>query len=77
MTTRNKEYNGYANWSQWNQSLWLNNDEGLYRFMVDTLADCKGNKRKAANIIKNYLPSKTPDGASWSIVGIINAMQGL
>ena len=26
-----KGYNGYKNYAQWNQSLWLNNDEGLYR----------------------------------------------
>lgn len=76
MKTQNT-YNGYANWSQWNQSLWLNNDEGLYRLMVDALASCKGDKRKAANRIKADLPSKTPDGASWSIIGIVNAMQGL
>lgn len=27
-------YNGYSNWDTWNASLWLNNDEGLYRMAM-------------------------------------------
>ena len=25
-----KPYNGHKNWTHWNVSLWINNDEGLY-----------------------------------------------
>jgi hypothetical protein len=25
------KYNGHKNWNHWNVSLWVNNDEGLYR----------------------------------------------
>ena len=28
------EYNGHKNWNHWNVSLWLYNDEAMYREMV-------------------------------------------
>ena len=30
-------YSGYENWETWNVSLWLSNDEGLYRQTIDLL----------------------------------------
>jgi len=40
-----KGYNGYKNHAQWNQSLWINNDEGLYNMAKDF---CKEYKREEA-----------------------------
>ena len=30
-------YSGYENWETWNVSLWLSNDEGLYRQTIDLM----------------------------------------
>ena len=65
-------YNGHKNWSQWNQSLWVNNDEGLYRRAAELCR--RYNKDRAARILRSELPERTPDGARWSVTGIRNAM---
>lgn len=74
-------YNGYKNHSQWNQSLWLNNDYGLYQMMVDHVKNCSGTREKAAQNILDELQDSgnthTPDGVKWSKAGIRAAMVGL
>ena len=35
-TAEIKGYNGWANYATWNVKLWLDNDEGIYRFWGDT-----------------------------------------
>ena len=32
------EYQGYSNWETWNASLWLSNDEGFYRTVIDIMS---------------------------------------
>ena len=68
-------YNGHKNWAHWNVSLWLNNDETLYRRMR-TLCQVY-DRAKAANKLQSQLPEKTPDGASYSISAIRAAMRGI
>jgi hypothetical protein len=70
------EYNGFPNWNQWNVSLWLNNDEGMYNTMRECLKTSK-TRRKAACRLQGMLPAKTPDGARYSVVAILGAMEGL
>ena len=75
-------YNGHKNWQYWNVSLWLNNDEGLYRCMQDAIRQTRRNRTKAAKLMLEWLSwsnpkLKTPDGASYSIDKIRRAMVGL
>jgi hypothetical protein len=75
-----KSYNGHKNFNHWNVSLWINNDEGLYRTALDHINTC-GNKNEAAEMMLEGLYSidiyKTPDGAPYSKSSIRAAMVGL
>lgn len=69
-------YNGYKNWNHWNVSLWLNNDEALYRRMM-TLVGVSRTLDTAATILATQLRGqKTPDGAPYSFSAIRVAMRG-
>jgi hypothetical protein len=82
MTT---EYNGHKNWNHWNVSLWLNNDEGLYRAALSWLRAAGGSRKRAAKGMLYALTSadygirtpKTPDGAPYSQSAIYHAMNGM
>ncbi len=58
-----KTYNGWPNYETWNVMLWLDNDEGMYRFyrsqarQMKVLAD---NAREIA--LQAFGTGKTPDG---------------
>lgn len=74
-----KSYNGYKNYAQWNQSLWLNNDEGLYNMAKDYAKQY--NRKDAAAYMLEALNScditHTPDGVKWSKAGILAGMVGM
>lgn len=75
-------YNGHKNWTHWNVSLWLNNDEALYRAMQSWIRAAR-NKDAAASAFYYALRSAeygtpithTPDGAKYSITAIRAAMR--
>lgn len=82
MSTRNQPYNGHKNWTHWNVALWLGNDEGLYNQAMEykNKSTPKGKlytPRRAAYALSRMLPSKTPDGARFSIVALTAAIEGL
>jgi hypothetical protein len=78
-------YNGHKNWAHWNVSLWINNDERLYRAALSWLRAAGGSRRRAARAMLHALTSsdygtptpKTPDGARYSISAIYHAMGGM
>lgn len=76
-----REYNGHKNWNHWNVSLWLNNDERLYRLMLGCLKGYAGKKTQCANgmllELRDRGITKTPDGAPYSISAIRAAMRGI
>ncbi len=73
------KFNGFKNWNHWNVSLWLNNDEGLYRKMLHLT---RANTRKVAAFkmlreLSTCGITHTPDGAPYSVSSIQSAMNGL
>lgn len=73
-------YNCYKNWTQWNVSLWINNDEALYN-MAKGYYRRYHNKVKAAEAMLCELNAlhitHTPDGAKYSVTAIRAAMVGM
>ncbi len=70
-------YNGHKNWSHWNVSLWLGNDESSYRLCLEAKAKRPGNLKRQAAWLQAMLPARTPDGARYSLVALRAALDGL
>lgn len=69
-----KEYNGHKDWDHWNVSLWLNNDEEVYRMMCRFARFPDGAYKMLQWLGEG---SKTPDGARYTLGRIKAAMQDL
>ena len=73
-------YNGHKNWNHWNVSLWINNDEGLYRLARECV-NRANNRAQAAQAMIDYMGelniTQTPDGAPYSVTSIRAAMVGM
>lgn len=82
-----KPFNGFPSWNAWNVSLWINNDEGLYRLAQQCIADAQRSEyRKEGESVRDLAAkmfyvqvdgSKTPDGAPYSVTTIKAAMRGM
>lgn len=72
----NAKYNGHKNWNHWNVSLWINNDEGLYRMAKQCIRRA-GSKDRGAKLFAELCPLRTPDGAPYCVSSIRAAMVGM
>jgi hypothetical protein len=69
-------YNGHRSWNAWNVSLWLNNDESLYRSMMRAIATHKTKAKAARALLVELDGTKTPDGGRYNFTTIRAAMEG-
>lgn len=67
------EYQGHKDWGHWNVSLWINNDEGLYRWAVE-LVEEHGQREAARLMAEDLGGTETPDGATYTTERIYAAM---
>lgn len=74
-------YNGHKNWTHWNVSLWLHNNEPLYRRMLAEVRAVRrrgGTRIDAAEALRVLLADEgithTPDGAAFTKTAIRAAM---
>lgn len=71
------KYNGHKNWNHWNVSLWINNDEGLYRFALHCVESTSTRREAAQRFLDDVDRMKTPDGAPYTLSSVIAAMRGM
>ena len=70
-----KRTNGHPSWQHWNVSLWIGNDEGLYRLAVELIHE--HGHAGATTAMLDLLPDETPDGARYDYDTVYAALDGL
>jgi len=74
------EYQGHESWTAWSVSLWINNDEPLYRFAKHCVRRTRNRDEAAEQMLDDLQQggiTHTPDGAKYSKHTIKLAMRGL
>ena len=69
------KYQGHRNWNHWNVSLWLFNDEPMYRLVQLAVRQSATLDVAARRMVDTCLPSETPDGAPYSFTSVRAALQ--
>jgi len=73
-------YNGHKNWNHWNVSLWISNDESLYRVARTCIAKARTLDKAADYMLAALQDSgftETPDGAPYTKTSIRAALRDL
>ena len=72
-----KPYNGHHCWNCWNVSLWISNEEPLYRAAVDYSRRIPNSGAAARAFIRDWNLTRTPDGAEYTLKAVRHAIVGL
>jgi hypothetical protein len=76
-------YNGHESWNAWNVSLWINNEEGLYRLALECVRATNTRKEAAERFVETINSNEwgcmytTPDGAKYTKRSVQLAMRGM
>jgi hypothetical protein len=70
-------YNGHKNWNHWNVSLWLMNDEGLFRRVEQAVSQLSTLDDAASGLAWQLKGQSTPDGAPYTFTAIRAAIRGM
>ena len=70
------KYNGHKNYNAWNVSLWIGNDENIYRLALDCIRRYPPRDIAARELLA-LLPEKTPDGVPYTLTNVRLALRGL
>ena len=71
------KYNGHESYAAWNVSLWIGNDEGLYRLAKSCIRRGRTLARGAELLFAELEGSSTPDGVRYSKHTVRLALSGL
>jgi hypothetical protein len=70
-------YQGHRSWNAWNVSLWINNDESLYRLAVHCRNVTKTAGAAARLMMRDLEGMKTPDGAKFNLTCVREAISSI
>ena len=70
------DVNGHPDWTHWNVSLWINNDEGFYKWARE-LTRAMGPDQAAREVVTEMDGEETPDGAKYTFSAVRAALQDI
>lgn len=77
MSKPKKPYNGHPSRKYWNVSLWIANDEPLYRLAVACIRATRSLDRATDLFIAEVGATHTPDGVRYCTAYVRRALAGL
>lgn len=61
-----KTFNGHKDYEHWNVSVWITNDEYLYRLALASIEEHPGTIAGAVADFRAQAPARTPDGVRFT-----------